>query len=354
MNQRLWARFKCAALLCSTWLLACSATTDGVTGPSSAGASGADAGARNSLSGASATAGSTSTSGAGGASAGLDGGGAEPGGAPSAGAASGGGSEFGGAGHGGISGSSSAGASGAPGASGASGAGNAGSGNAGAAGYDPCPAKGSECRIMPMGDSITEGYRSTGYGGYRAPLFHLALSHQQSITFVGSAPPHGPAKVDGVAFPQANEGIGGRRIADLVGIVPTTITTNKPHILLLEIGTNDISEGSSSMASQLGNLLDKILAADPKLLVVVATVIPTTTDSKTATVEAYDKMIPALVKSRADAGKHIQLVDMFGTFTSNTKYKTAYFKSTDDLHPNDAGYALMADVWYAGIQSLLH
>lgn len=207
---------------------------------------------------------------------------------------------------------------------------------------------------MPMGDSITEGYRSTGYGGYRAPLFHLALSHQQSITFVGSAPPHGPAKVDGVAFPQANEGIGGRRIADLVGIVPTTITTNKPHILLLEIGTNDISEGSSSMASQLGNLLDKILAADPKLLVVVATVIPTTTDSKTATVEAYDKMIPALVKSRADAGKHIQLVDMFGTFTSNTKYKTAYFKSTDDLHPNDAGYALMADVWYAGIQSLLH
>jgi lysophospholipase L1-like esterase len=64
-------------------------------------------------------------------------------------------------------------------------------------------------------------------------------------------------------------------------------------------------------------------------------------------------MIPTPVKARADAGKHIPLVDMYGTFTGNTKYKTAYFKSTDELHPNDAGYSLMADVWYAGIQSFL-
>jgi hypothetical protein len=56
-------------------------------------------------------------------------------------------------------------------------------------------------------------------------------------------------------------------------------------------------------------------------------------------------MIPTPVKARANPGKHIPLLDRYGTFTGNTKYKTAYFKSTDDLHP--------ADVWYAGIQSFL-
>ncbi len=204
-----------------------------------------------------------------------------------------------------------------------------------------------------MGDSITEGFRSSEYGGYRSRLFHLALLDKKAITFVGSAPLHGPATVDGVPFPQENEGVGGRRIADLVAIVPATIVTNKPNIVLLEIGTNDISSPPGTMATQLGNLIDKILAADSRLLLVVATVIPTTTDAKTAVVKAYDDLIPALVKARADAGKHIMLVDMFAAFTANPNWKTAYFRTTDDLHPTDPGYALMASVWYSGIGSLL-
>ena len=105
-------------------------------------------------------------------------------------------------------------------------------------------------------------------------------------------------------------------------------------------GTNDIFAGAASMAAQLEKLLDDILAADSKLLLVV----PTTTDSKTATVEAYDKLIPAMVQSRAAQGKHIALVDMFGKFTSTPSYKSAYFKSNDELHPNDAGYDLMRGV----------
>src|SRR5436190_12856238 len=41
--------------------------------------------------------------------------------------------------------------------------------------YDPCPAAGTPCAVMPLGDSITEGAGSSG-GGYRPPLFHLALA----------------------------------------------------------------------------------------------------------------------------------------------------------------------------------
>jgi lysophospholipase L1-like esterase len=62
--------------------------------------------------------------------------------------------------------------------------------------------------------------------------------------------------------------------------------------------------------------------------------------------------IPGLVKTRADAGKHVKIVDMYGAFTANPNYSTAYL--ANQLHPNDTGYAVMADTWYAAIGSLLH
>ena len=68
-------------------------------------------------------------------------------------------------------------------------------------------------------------------------------------------------------------------------------------------------------------------------------------------VQTFNAAIPALVKTRADGGKHIVMVDMYGGFTSNASYKTDYM--ADKLHPKDAGYAKMADVWYAAIGSLL-
>ena len=58
-----------------------------------------------------------------------------------------------------------------------------------------------------------------------------------------------------------------------------------------------------------------------------------------------------LVKERADAGKHVRLVDMFGALTKVPNYSTADF--ANQLHPNDAGYQVMAETWYAAIGLLL-
>lgn len=46
------------------------------------------------------------------------------------------------------------------------------------------------------------------------------------------------------------------------------------------------------------------------------------------------------------------LVDMYTAITSNTSYKTALM--SDELHPKDAGYAVMAQTWYAAIKTYLH
>jgi len=115
---------------------------------------------------------------------------------------------------------------------------------------------------------------STG-GGYRAPLFHLANKDMKSITFVG-AMTSGPATADGVPFPRAHSGYGSATI-DTVGtrpaiskLFPGQITTYKPHIVLLMIGTNDVNQAEADIPPRLGRLMDSMLDADPSLLLVVA------------------------------------------------------------------------------------
>lgn len=76
-----------------------------------------------------------------------------------------------------------------------------------------------------------------------------------------------------------------------------------------------------------------------------------TVDAENVLVQTYNDAIPPLVKARADAGKHVALVDMYTAFVNAPNFKTALMK--DDLHPADSGYKVMGDVWYAAIKPLL-
>jgi lysophospholipase L1-like esterase len=225
--------------------------------------------------------------------------------------------------------------------------------------YNPCPPKGKPCVILPVGDSITAGSQSSTGGGYRLPLFHLANMNMKSLTFVG-ANMNGPATVDGVPFPRADSGYSGFEIDGYAGrqgiaqYFPAQITKYKPNIILLMIGTNDVASGVPNIPPRLATLMDTMLNADPSILLVVAQIVPqqkATPDTQNMLVQSFNSEIPGLVKARADAGKHVRLVDMYGALTKVASYSTLYFANT--LHPNDAGYAVMADTWYAAIGPLL-
>jgi GDSL-like Lipase/Acylhydrolase family len=223
--------------------------------------------------------------------------------------------------------------------------------------YAPCPGTGP-CSIMPIGDSITFGAHSTDLGGYRSQLFKLTVTNSQSITFVGRAI-DGPAMVSGVPFPRRHEGYSGYLIdtgptrPGLLPIMDAAFAASTPHIVLLQIGTNDIAQmfDLPNQPNRLGILIDKIISLAPRALVVVAQIGPTNMDDRTARVKAFNDAIPAVVQQRVAAGKHVTMVDMFTAFTSNPAYKTALL--FDEVHPNDAGYVLMAQTWYDTIKSIL-
>lgn len=344
-------KFSSSAILASVALLfaACGEGTD-APGTMTAGTGGVP------TAGTSSGGGSISSSGAGASNAGTTSANAGSAGTPNAGA--GGTNSAGGAG--GLAGGGNGGAAGSAGAGGTSGGsggaagsgGGAGGSSAGAGGapaFQPCPATGA-CIIMPFGDSITQGYNVAG--GYRAPLYKLATAANRNITFVGSRDDYAVANV-----PKNHEGHGGYTIEGNNGIsqfVGTSIPNYKPNIITLMIGTNDIN-GNNNVAdapNRLGKLLDAIFMRDEKILVILAQMVPTGSDGTNNAVKTYNAAMPALVSSRVSKGQHIVLVDMYTAFTKNASYKTALLG--DNLHPNQTGYNLMADVWFQALNPYLH
>jgi lysophospholipase L1-like esterase len=236
-------------------------------------------------------------------------------------------------------------------------------GSGGSPPYNPCPKTGDPCRVMPLGDSITDSGGSSTGAAYRLELFRLSLMHQKKLTFVGSHQ-SGPTTVDidNTPFPRSQEGHSGYTIDDSTGNSPRMglyprivgwLNATPPDIITLMIGTNDIDTqfDLANAPQRLGLLLDRIATTAPSALIVLAQMVPTKDDTENQRVQAYNAAMPALVKARADAGKHVILVDMYGALTQNPDYKTAYMN--DNLHPKDAGLAVMANTWYAAIGDLL-
>jgi lysophospholipase L1-like esterase len=225
---------------------------------------------------------------------------------------------------------------------GASGSGGAG-GTGGGTGFAPCPASGA-CKVLPLGDSITDGFGAQTQGGYRIKLFELAVADGKAITFVGNES-NGPTTVAGQPFPQSHEGHSGWVIQKLdTDVVPSPALDDDPHIILLHIGTNDMWQGPSGAPDRLATLLDELLSSAPEALLVVAKIIPF--PGYEADVDTFNAAIPGLVEARASAGKHIVLVDQFTGFDAEGEL-------ADGVHPNAEGYARMANTWYAAISSHL-
>jgi lysophospholipase L1-like esterase len=229
--------------------------------------------------------------------------------------------------------------------------------------FAPCPSDGTPCRIMPLGDSITDGVGSQaqGGGGYRVELFRQAIANQQNITFVGLSV-NGPANVtvgmQQVPLPRNHEGhsgftISGGGAGSLAGLVDNAIAQTDPNIILLMIGTNDVNQNINlgQAPQRLGALLDQIIDDAPDALLVVAQIIPITMGGGAANVQPYNGAIPGLVQARADAGNHVILVDMFTPFNSTPNFAAALMN--DFLHPNPAGYVVMAQTWYEAIDEFL-
>jgi lysophospholipase L1-like esterase len=190
-------------------------------------------------------------------------------------------------------------------------------------------------RVMPLGDSITDGL--TVPGGYRIDLWQKLVADRYRVDFVGSLS-NGPSSLGD----HDHEGHSGWTIAQVDANVVNWLRNTTPRTVLLHIGTNDMFANSSGAASRLSTLIDHITTTAPAADLFVATIIPLS--GADTQVRAYNAAIPGIVAAKASAGKHVHLVDMYSALTLGDL--------ADGVHPNAGGYRKMADVWYRALQSV--
>jgi lysophospholipase L1-like esterase len=206
------------------------------------------------------------------------------------------------------------------------------------AGWSPCPA--SPCRVMPLGDSITDGYNVPG--GYRIRLEDLALADGHSVDFVGSLV-NGPADL----VDQDHEGHSGWRIDEIQSIISARLSSYDPDIVLLHIGTNDAYQNFAvgRAGAHIARLIRTITAYNPDALVIVSSIIPMSSPALERRGARINTQILTQVGVLQAAGEHVEYVDLHAALTSADL--------ADGVHPNRTGYDKMADGWYAALEPWL-
>jgi lysophospholipase L1-like esterase len=199
-------------------------------------------------------------------------------------------------------------------------------------------------RIMPLGDSITRGWYGSDYSwGYRKPLYDSLTGGGYDFDFVGS-------KANG-SFPdpnhegrdgwRADEILNGRTSEPAEGKLEYWLPANQPDVILLHIGTNDITAGNQG-ANEVNDILDVIddyEDANDKHVTVILALIINRNPYNYATTQ-FNRDVNNMALNRIASGDDIVIVDMESALNYSTDM------NWDGLHPNDSGYAKMATVWY--------
>jgi lysophospholipase L1-like esterase/uncharacterized protein YxeA len=198
-------------------------------------------------------------------------------------------------------------------------------------------------RIMPLGDSITHGYPH----GYRSYLWYKLSDASYSANFVGSQ--HDGY---GYGFDVDHEGYGGFKTYELSGIVYGLLQDNQPDIILLHIGSNDVSPTQgvdSDSVEGLEDILNQIQHYENdynhQIRVVLAAII--NRREYHDTVRYYNRNLRNLANSRIALGDKITLVDMeYDAGLNAGDYG-------DATHPDNSGYYKMSNVWFDALKGLL-
>ncbi|MDQ7054819.1 MAG: Ig-like domain-containing protein [candidate division KSB1 bacterium] len=203
---------------------------------------------------------------------------------------------------------------------------------------------------MPLGDSITRGDGgSLPYHGYRDTLANKLNNAGITYDLVGL---HNDG--DGT-FDGDHQGMPGKRADEVADSVTTVMSLTNPDIVLVHVGTNDITQGQTvaSTLTDIERAIDDIHAYNANAKILVAGIVPRADDANLDNETGQlNTSIQDLVNQKKGAGYKIWYVDHYNNFKSNANWATDYM-SADGVHPNDTGYQVMADLFFTAIQTAL-
>lgn len=207
--------------------------------------------------------------------------------------------------------------------------------------FVPVPSK---KRILPLGDSITNGAPNA----YRYTLFNMLKGAGFDFQYVGSKRSN-PAGYPG-SWDTRHEGHIGASSKGINADLSNWLTLYTPDIALIHLGTNDVGysiriPGQFVMRiSYMESIIEKLRADNPVVRIFIAKIIPAKTSMDSQyheRINTWNNWIQDLRNQKTTSISPIYIVDMNSNFGDSDLI--------DSIHPNETGAQKMAKRWYNSI-----
>lgn len=198
-------------------------------------------------------------------------------------------------------------------------------------------------RIMPVGDSITEGL--DGHATYRYWLWHQLKNAGRDVDFVGGARGVWQGMPRFPDFDQDHEGHVGYRADTLVNRIDEFAAAQRPDIVLLHIGSNDMFQAQSvdGTIAEVAQVIDKLRLANPRVIVLLAQLIPSV--RAIDAIPKFNQRIPALAAAKNTNTSPVIVVDQYTGFSLEND-------TLDGVHPDESGERKLAERWMAALSRI--
>jgi lysophospholipase L1-like esterase len=221
-------------------------------------------------------------------------------------------------------------------------------------------AAGAQTRLLPIGDSITQG--GQGHASWRYPLFFslggagvLDLVGSRDFVF-GEAPGSNPSPAlypdYYTAFDRDHEGYWGYRTDQVLAFVVSSTAAAAPDVVTIALGTNDIGQsgasGTAQASANLAYLVDAVRSVRPNVPILLGQLVPIGPGTSyfgagAPQVPLLNAQIAALAAAMTRPASPVLAVDQGASFALATDMQP------DGLHPNELGEAEIAAQWAAAL-----
>lgn len=192
-------------------------------------------------------------------------------------------------------------------------------------------------RILPLGASITFGQGSTDGTGYRKALRQHLRDDGWDVNMVGN-------RTGGSMKDNSVSGVPGYRIDEVHDLAIDSFKF-QPNLVLVNAGTNDFMQNFDveNAPDRMEDLLDDLFDEIDGTTIVLSTLTVSTASQMKQHRGPYNEALREIVTRRQVDGGWIVLADMDDERITSSEI------SKDGIHPTDAGYSVMADIWFDAI-----
>jgi lysophospholipase L1-like esterase len=198
-------------------------------------------------------------------------------------------------------------------------------------------ARAEPVKILPLGDSITEGSNQISY---RPALAKLLKDAGYDVTFVG--PKEAPAGL-------RHGGYGGKNAEQIAELYAGFHATTPADIVLIHAGHNHFAEEKPvpGILRATESMIASARQANPKVIILLAQVITSGKLPKYSYLTELNQQLAKLATKLHRPEQRVILVDQATGFDWKTD------AVADLVHPNAQGAAKMAGQWFEALQPLL-